>query len=144
MKYEIANLEEQSLETLKTLWQQVFGSPPSTYAYKEFLIQNLAYHKQAKQHGGLNKRTHRRLTQLFESFKENPEYRPPSSKPLLKSGTRLVREWQGKAYTVTVTGKTFEYLGHEYKNLSIIASLITGTRWSGPAFFGLKRSAQHD
>ena len=53
-------------------------------------------------------------------------------------GTRLVREWQGREHAVTVLTDGFEYLGRPYKSLSAVARAITGTRWSGPAFFGLR------
>jgi hypothetical protein len=56
-----------------------------------------------------------------------------------KSGTRLVREWKGKVHEVTITADGFDYEGEAYKSLSPIACRITGTHWSGPAFFGTKR-----
>jgi hypothetical protein len=139
MNYDLAELGENSLEQLKLLWLQVFGNPPSKYTYREFLIQNLAYHKQSLEQSGLNKKTQRRLLQLYESFREDPDFRPPGNKSSFKVGTRLVREWKGTPHTVTVVEKGFEYKGEEFKSLSAIARRITGTRWSGPAFFGLPK-----
>lgn len=56
----------------------------------------------------------------------------------IKPGTRLIRQWEGQTHHVTVGEAGFEYNGERYKSLSVIARLITGTRWSGPLFFGLK------
>jgi hypothetical protein len=58
--------------------------------------------------------------------------------PCIKPGTRLIREWRGETHKVTVTAEGFAYGGKRYKSLSKIARLITGTRWSGPRFFGLE------
>lgn len=65
----------------------------------------------------------------------------PAGNQLLrtKAGTRFVREWQGQLHEVAVLDKGLEYKGHTYRSLSEIAREITGTRWSGPAFFGLKK-----
>jgi Protein of unknown function (DUF2924) len=63
-----------------------------------------------------------------------------SNTRVIKPGTRLIRQWQGKSYKVTVAKSGFEYDGQWYASLSEIARLITGTRWSGPLFFGLKVS----
>ena len=139
MERKLQIIEEATLQELKRDWAEAFGKPPSRYASQEFLRINLAYHRQEKKHGGLNKRTQEHLNQLYLIFKENPDYRPPASKPSLKSGTRLVRQWQGVTHTVTANSDGYEYQGLAYKSLSAIARLITGTRWSGPAFFGLKQ-----
>jgi hypothetical protein len=60
----------------------------------------------------------------------------------LKSGARLVREWHGRTHTVTVTDDGFDYAGTTYSSLTKVARAITGTRWSGPRFFGLVRAAR--
>ena len=57
----------------------------------------------------------------------------------LKSGARLLREWHGRTHTVTVTEDGFDYAGTSYSSLTKVARVITGTRWSGPRFFGLVR-----
>jgi len=62
-------------------------------------------------------------------------------KPKLAHGTRLIREWQGAVYEVTVTDSGYVWEGRTYKSLSPIATTITGTRWSGPRFFGIKGQA---
>jgi len=143
MPHDINALQKYSLEELKNQWQHVFKEPASRYASRDFLIQNLSYRAQEKQQGGLSNRTQHRLHQLYQTFRENPDYRPPASRASLKAGTRLIREWQGKVHSVTVLANSFNYLDEEYKSLSAIARLITGTRWSGPVFFGLKKRGNH-
>jgi len=63
-----------------------------------------------------------------------------ATRPTLSPGTRLVREWQGKTHHVTVMAEGFEYAGKPWKSLSAIARAITGTAWSGPAFFAIKKA----
>ena len=138
MTTEIETLQQYSIAELKDRWQLTFGYPASAYTSRDFLIQNLIYKVQVQQQGGLSRKTKRRLERLYKSFKKDPGFRPESSKPKLKPGTRLVRKWQGNVHSVTVLTNSFEYLGKEHKSLSAIARLITGTRWSGPVFFGLK------
>jgi len=77
-----------------------------------------------------------RLHQLAEGFANNSKKVMPS-KPTLKPGTRLVREWRDQVHLVNVEANGYEYKGGRYKSLSQIARLITGTRWSGPLFFGI-------
>ena len=60
-----------------------------------------------------------------------------------QTSTRLIRQWEGQTHQVTVAEEDFEYKGERYKSLSEIARLITGTRWSGPLFFGLKQSQKN-
>tara|TARA_R110000824_G_scaffold399102_1_gene604004 strand:- start:46860 stop:47294 length:435 start_codon:yes stop_codon:yes gene_type:complete len=136
-------LNEASFNTLRKRWAIDYGSPPSPHLTKAFLARNLDYKAQTKQHGGLCKKTQKHLYQLYEAFKQNPDYRPPDSRPALKLGTRLVREWQGVVHTVTVTANGFEYQSTHFKTLSVIARQITGTRWSGPAFFGLNKPGKN-
>ena len=140
---DVETLQQYSITELKSQWQLTFGNPASAYTSRDFLIQNLVYHTQVKQYGGLSRKAQRRLQHLYETFKKDPDFRPPSSKPVLKAGTRLIRKWQGNVHSVTVLTNTFEYLDKEYKSLSAIARLITGTRWSGPMFFGLKTRGNH-
>jgi hypothetical protein len=63
-----------------------------------------------------------------------------STAAAFKPGTRLIRQWQDQTHVVTVKESGYEYQGSLYQSLSVIARLITGTRWSGPLFFGLKSS----
>jgi hypothetical protein len=139
MDAQIKDLGEKSLNELKKLWNNALDIPLSPYVFEEFLILNLSSHQQAQKHGELSKSTKRQLQQYYVAFQKDPDYRPPASRPSLKPGTQLIREWQGIAHTVTVKSRGFEYQGTNFKSLSEIARLITGTRWSGPTFFGLNK-----
>ena len=66
----------------------------------------------------------------------------PKHKTLYQTGTRLVREWQGQNYEITIMDKDYHWQGKQYKSLTAIAYEITGTKWSGPRFFGLNDKEQ--
>ena len=139
MSHKIQALETATRKELTTQWVKVFNEPPSRYASTDFLRINLAYHYQSRRQNGLSNKVQTKLQKLYLAFKENPDYRPPASKPTIKSGTRLVRQWQGEAHSVTIKTDGYEYQGQHYPSLSAIARQITGTRWSGPKFFGLTK-----
>ena len=139
MEIRLQALDKATIKELKLNWTETFSEPPSRYASKEFLRLNLAFRWQEQRHGGLGKKVQDTLYQLYLTFKENPDYRPAASQPALKPGTRLVRQWQGHIHTVTVKSDHYEYQDKDFKSLSAIAQLITGTQWSGPKFFGLKQ-----
>jgi hypothetical protein len=94
---------------------------------------------QEEAYGGLSPATRRRLAELARKFETNPNAEL-SGAPRIKPGTRLIRDWRGQSNRVTVLEKGYEYAGKRYSSLSQIARLITGTRWSGPLFFGLRGS----
>jgi hypothetical protein len=100
----------------------------------------LAHRLQEKAFGGLSKPSRNRLRKLAESA-EKPSTRLTHATKRLRPGTRLIREWRGETHVVSVLDDGAEYRGKRYGSLSEIARTITGTRWSGPAFFGLKSSA---
>ncbi len=126
-----------SLEELKVLWVKVFNRSSPPFARKDFLIGNLDYYQNTPMNQQLCRKTSKKLHRLYLEFQQNPNYQPDGSKSHLKPGTRLVREWKGDVYTVTVTQHGFEYQEKAYNSLSAIARLITGTQCSGPAFFGI-------
>lgn len=123
---------------LLAAWQAVTGRPPPPRCRAELLRMVLAYRLQVQQFGGLPEATRRRLRRLAAG--ETSAADPPPQRPSrdLKPGTRLLREWQGLTHTVTITERGFAYDGKAYRSLSQIARTITGTRWSGPLFFGLR------
>jgi hypothetical protein len=135
----VVALSKAPLTDLKKQWRDLFGKEPPPYN-RRFLESRLAYRIQELAHGGLKPETIRRLEELGESVA--PAKRLPGAarrkddRPI--DGTRLVREYQGIAYEVTVRGDHFEYRGDRYTSLSAIARLITGTRWNGWVFFGLR------
>lgn len=126
---------------LRRLWQDLMDSSPAIGLRRELLIPILAYKLQEKAYGGLkpNTRTQlRRLAALLAADKSAPLTLESRFKP----GTRLIREWRGETHEVTIHASGYEYRGKEFATLSEIANLITGTRWSGPLFFGTKSSSK--
>ena len=119
-------------------WNRAHGRPAPKRISRELLLLALAYRMQERAEGGLSKAVLKRLKgHGGVDGKETPPLRPRV--PRLRPGTRLVREWHGEVHQVMVRDKGFEYRKERYRSLSQIAREITGTRWSGPSFFGLRR-----
>jgi hypothetical protein len=134
----VAALKTMQINGLKQQWRELFGTEPPPYN-RRFLESRLAYRIQELAYGGLKPETVERLEALAEGLDGNnaPMRRPRGmSQPI--AGTALVREWQGVEHCVTVRDEGFEYQGRPYKSLSAVARAITGTRWNGLVFFGLK------
>jgi hypothetical protein len=137
----LAELESMPAPGLRRLWQELIGNSVASGLRRELLIPILAYKLQEKAYGGLkpNTRTQlRRLAALLAADKSAPLTRESRFKP----GTRLIREWRGETHEVTIHASGYEYRGREFATLSEIANLISGTRWSGPLFFGTKSSCK--
>jgi Protein of unknown function (DUF2924) len=122
-------------------WLELFNKTAPNRLRKEFMVRILAYKIQENAFGGLSTTTRRRLKQISISL-ENGNSKLQIDPHPIKPGTRLIREWQGKTCKVSVTETGFEFQGSRYRSLSEIARLITGTRWSGPLFFGLRKGSQ--
>ena len=133
---EIAQLDGLGLEELRNLWRDRIGSPPH-FASTEVTRLWLAWELQAKVRGGFDAATRRRLKQLTTPSKGGVRSAPTAT-TALKPGTVLTREWGGKTHRVMVLENGFAWAGQNYRSLSEIATRISGTRWSGPRFFGLK------
>jgi len=134
---QLAILPKMSKAQLLNLWREHFNKIAPSQVRRELLVRILAYKIQEKAFGGLRNTTRRRLRQLADALEANPSAALPNVRRI-KPGTRLIRQWQGKTHQVTVGEADYEYSGQRYASLSEIARLITGTRWSGPLFFGLK------
>jgi hypothetical protein len=135
---QLAALKGTSAPALKAKWRALFGTEPPPYN-RRFLESRLAYRIQELAYGGLKKETVERLRVLgkqYDSKAGNNSKCRGRSLPI--AGTRLVRDWQGIEHSVTVRAEDFEYQGRPYKSLSAIAREITGVRWNGWVFFGLK------
>ena|SRR5580698_2832279 len=134
---ELVRLEKLDLRQLRILWTEQFGNPSKVQS-AELLRRRLAYEIQARAYGGLRPEYRRRLLGLHKAFVANPGYAPQVSQRR-KVGAILTREWKGVRHQVTVLEAGFEYGGQSYRSLSEIAQKITGTKWSGPTFFGMMR-----
>lgn len=129
-------LPKLSRTALQNLWQENYGTSPPPQLRRDLMIPILAYRIQEKTFGSLDAGTKTRLRQLAQGFEDNSDLLV-ASKLTLKPGTRLVRQWRDQVHLVNVEANGYEYKGGRYKSLSQIARLITGTRWSGPLFFGI-------
>ena len=133
----LARLPELDLGELRQQWRALYKSDASPHLSRELLVRAVAYRMQEIALGGLRPGQQRQLRQFARQLKENREERI-GTRPELKPGTRLVREWQGRTYEVLVLDGAFSWQGTSYRSLSAVARKITGTPWSGPLFFGLK------
>lgn len=126
---ELAALVTMSLAQLREQWTRVCDKPvPRVSA--NLLRLALAWELQASVHGGLSRRTQQTLEQLARGTTQTRATQP---------GMRLMREWNGTLHVVTVDDDgTVRWKEQTWKSLSAVARAITGTQWSGPAFFGLK------
>jgi len=112
------------------------------------MVPFLAYRTQEIAYGGLKPATRAELRRIARAIENSSYSTDQIRKPRVKPGTRIFRQWRGETHEVVVTESGFEYRRARYNSLSEIARKITGTRWSGPAFFGLKTmkpdSRSHD
>lgn len=135
----LAALKTTPTLQLKAQWRELFGSEPPPFN-RRYIESRLAYRIQELAYGGLKPETKARLVALGEELdggRVSVRKRPAGQdRPI--SGTRLLREWQGVEHACTVTPDGYEYAGRPYKSLSAVARAITGTRWNGWTFFGLR------
>ena len=125
---------------LQALWQVTFKSPLSPTMRRPLAAQLLRFHQQEAAYGGLPPDVEAYLASLLPKARGRGPQTPPAPLRRLKPGTRLLRTWRGQTYTVTVADPGFTYEGTTYNSLSVVAREITGTPWSGPVFFGLKKA----
>jgi hypothetical protein len=135
---EIAKLRSLAIAELKQRWLQLYKNPAPKYFRREFLIRAIAYQLQVETFGGLSAETKRKLRQIAEALREGTEPALTAA-PRIKPGTKLIRSWKGETHIVTALDQGFEWKRRRYESLSEVARAITGTRWNGLLFFGVKR-----
>ena len=128
-------------DQLRKEWRRLYRSQPPQLS-RDLLVRAIAYRIQELRYGGLGKAASRNLSALVQARRSDRGISPENTQRI-RAGAWLVREWNGRAHTVTVEEEGFTYAGRSYRSLSAIAREITGARWSGPRFFGLaaKRGA---
>ena len=137
----LAELEGIDTPSLRALWEEAYGRLPPKSLRRDLLLRALAHHVQEQAYGGLSKAARKQLARMTQADSDRTV--PPKPAPAqLKPGTRLLREWGGIVHQVTVLEDGFEHRGARYTSLSQIAREITGARWSGPRFFGLRDSGR--
>lgn len=125
--------EKIELSELRAKWAEIWGMPPHKGIGRTMLEKSLEFKTQKR----LTPDQKTRLCQLIKQYKRNPKCFDAEC-AALKPGMRLVRNWKGTRHAVTVKTDGFDYQGQHYTSLSQIANDITGSRWNGRAFFGLK------
>jgi hypothetical protein len=136
---ELAALPNLSRDALKTRWSELYGAPPPSLG-RAILVHGIAYRIQEEVYGGLDPATR---AHLDRAARELARGREPSCAPAaIQPGTRLYREWRGVVHEVVVLDRGVQYREKTWPSLSSVAREITGARWSGPLFFGLKGRKQ--
>jgi hypothetical protein len=133
----LSRLTGLNLGELRQHWRALYKADASPHLSRELLVRAVAYRMQESALGGLRPGRQRQLRQIAQQLKQTGAANI-ASRPELKPGTRLVREWQGQTYDVLVLDDGFSWRGTQHRSLSAIARKITGTAWSGPLFFGVK------
>ena len=137
---ELDRLPTTPIADLRKRYRELFRSEPPKAFGPDLLRRSIAHRIQEKAYGGLPSSTRRLLDQLVKAARAKPNGRLELPRRI-KPGSELVRTWKGKSYRVMVMADGFAYDGEKFASLSEIASEITGTRWNGPRFFGLRSAS---
>jgi hypothetical protein len=141
---ELDQLATMPVAGLRVRYRQLFRNDPPKAFGPDLLRRSVAHRIQETAYGGLPRPIRRLLDQMIREYAAKPGGRIVMPRRV-KPGSMLVRQWKGKSHRVTVLAEGFAYDGKTFGNLSEIAVLITGTRWNGPRFFGLRsKTAEGD
>jgi hypothetical protein len=138
---ELDRLAVMPIAQLRARYREVFRFDPPKAFGPDLLRRSIAHRIQEKAYGGLSRSAQRLLDQMMRAYAAKPNGKIVLPRRI-KPGSVLVREWKGKSHRVMVLADGFAYDGKTFGNLSEIAVLITGTRWNGPRFFGLRSKTQ--
>jgi hypothetical protein len=136
-------LESMPIAKLRVAWRRHYRAEPPKRVNRELLLLAVAWKIQEQAYGGLTAATKRRLAELAASMERDGDVKR-ARVARLKPGAKLVREWQGRTHTIVVVDDGFTWQGRQWQSLSAIARAITGARWSGPRFFGLKETSRNE
>lgn len=137
LEHEIEELLSLDVTALRRKWPALFGADPSPYLGRMFMVRAIAYRMQERVFGGLKPATQRVLDRFTEARVRKTQ--PSAPRQRAGAGTVLIRQFKGVQHRVTLLDSDVLYRGRRYKSLSEVARTITGTHWSGPLFFGLKK-----
>jgi hypothetical protein len=138
---ELDRLAVMPIAQLRVRYREAFRADPPKAFSPDLLRRSIAYRIQEKAYGGLSRSTQRLLDQMIKAFSAKPSGKIVLPRRI-KPGSVLVREWKGRSHRVMVLADGFAYDGKTFGNLSEIAGFITGTRWNGPRFFGLRSKTE--
>lgn len=134
----LERIEQLSAQEMLTAWQERFGAPPRCASQPQLFRLLLGNRLQEMSGTKISWQLRQRLSALIEAYQRDPDHEPTAN-IRLKPGLELVRVWNGVAHRVWVLPNGYLWNGHLYKSLTKITREITGTSWSGPSFFKLKR-----
>jgi len=137
---ELERLPKMPIVDLRSRYRELFRAEPPKAFGPDLLRRSIAHRIQEKAYGGLSREHQRLLDQLVKAAQAKPNGRIELPRRI-KPGSELVRTWNRQSYRVVVMEKGFAWEGRTYSSLSEIAFEITGTKWNGPRFFGLRSSA---
>lgn len=137
LELEAARLRGLKLPELRMAWAKHYSLAAPKTLRREMLVQSILYQIRVKAFGGLKPETRRYLDQVADAATTKGAV-PPQPPLKVRTGTKLIRVWQGQTHTVTAVDDAFEWQGKRYRSLSQIARIMTGTRWNGLVFFGIK------
>jgi hypothetical protein len=140
---ELDRLATMPIVQLRVRYGQGFRADPPKAFGPDLLRRSIAHRIQEKAYGGLSRPAQRLLDQMMKVYATKPGGKIVLPRRI-KPGSVLVREWKGKSHRVTVLADGFTYDGKSFAKLSEIAALVTGTRWNGPRFFGLRPKTQEN
>jgi Protein of unknown function (DUF2924) len=138
---ELKQLAVMPIAQLRIRYREVLRTDPPGAFGPDLLRRSIAHRIQAKAFGDLSRSAQHLLDQMVKVYIATPGGKIVLPRRI-KPGSVLLREWNGRSYRVMVQADGFAYDGKTFGNLSEIASLITGVRWNGPRFFGLRSKAQ--
>ena len=141
LEKKLTNLKNWNRAALVAEWLRLNGKPPPRNTSPQFMSRVITYHWQEEAYGGLPRKIEQQITMLIRQHKQSSD-KSITPQTQMKSGTTLRRLWQGKIYEVSAASDGFMHNGRSYKSLSEVARTITGTRWNGHVFFGLKRKTK--
>ncbi len=136
---DLAGLPKLDRVALAAKWRIVYGAEQPSNISRVLMLRALAYRIQEQALSGLKPSMRRYLHKVAEDSNAGTRITLPVVQE--KPGTRLLREWHGVTHEVTVLESGVQYQGNRYRSLSQVAQKITGAKWSGPLFFGLKKEA---
>jgi hypothetical protein len=139
---EILSLSKLDIDKLRERWKAIYGKAPSREIGRSFLTRAISYRLQERVYGGLKPSTSRLLARAVEETATGASKKPQTR--MAQSGTILIREWRGTAHRVTMLDDGVSFNGKRFRSLSEVARAITGSRWSGPRFFGLRSQNTED
>lgn len=140
LEAELERLADLTPEQLKAKFLELKGIPLPKFMRGTLMRRAVAHALREHVLGGLKPSAQKQLDQLVKQIVPAHEKPPPKPNKKIRAGTRLIREWQGRVHEVLVVGDRYVWNGEAYRSLSEIARLITGTRWNGWVFFGVKKT----